>query len=415
MILNGKKGLTVKISFTQKYSEHLLLFIIGLMYIAMCAEAEIYVPAFPEMVNYFATTEDKIQLILSLNFVGLCIASLISGPLSDTYGRRNVLLLGLSLFFISSCACIFAEDFSTMLIWRFIQGLSASVPMVVSTALFLDKYALEKASQLIGVLNTFITAAMAGAPILGAWLITHFQWRINFIVITFFAAAALIGTYFFIEETLPKHSRKTLNIKQILFDYYTLLSSFKFIGYSLIGLFSFTAIIVYISNLSLIFINHLGVPLEEFGYYQAITMTTFLIFSALGAKLIAQKGIDYTKNLGGFLMIVGSTTLFITALFQPTSIILICASMSFVAAGGALTVGIFGMKALELYPNMKGTASSMLTGIRQLVASLGVFISEFTFNGSILPVAIIIFTYLCIIIVWYAWMQKEMKILATAA
>ncbi len=79
-------------SLSAKAAELWLLALVALMFIAMCAEADMYVPAFPEMVQYFSTTEDKIQLILSLNFVGLCIASLICGPLSDAFGRRRILL-----------------------------------------------------------------------------------------------------------------------------------------------------------------------------------------------------------------------------------------------------------------------------------------------------------------------------------
>jgi DHA1 family bicyclomycin/chloramphenicol resistance-like MFS transporter len=198
-----------------------ILSVVVLMYIALCAEADMYVPAFPEMVKFFSTTEDKIQLILSINFAGLCIASLISGPLSDTFGRRNVLMSGLILFFVSSLGCVFAESFTTMLIWRFIQGMSASVPMVIGCTLFLDKYPLEKASQLVGICNSVITAAMAGAPILGTWISSTFHWRGNFILITTLVGLCLIGTFLFIDESLPVQNRKKFQAFSIAKDYFT--------------------------------------------------------------------------------------------------------------------------------------------------------------------------------------------------
>lgn len=382
-------------------AELLLLSVMILMYIAMCAEADMYVPAFPEMVKYFSTTEDKIQLILSLNFAGLCIASLVSGPLSDAFGRRKVLLTGLLLFFLSSLGCVFSENFTTLLFWRVIQGMATSVPMVVSTAVFLDKFSLSRASQLIGIMNSVITAAMAGAPIIGSWLITVYQWQLNFVVIAVLGALSLLGTFLVIEETLPPENRKKINFGAIFKDYATLISSFKFVGYSVIALLPFTAIVVYISNLSLILVNHFGMSLGELGYYQATTMGTYLVFSALSSILIAKKGIETTKNIGGILATIGGTALLLTALYQPNSVTLICSSMAIFAAGGSMMVGIFGMKALELYPEMKGTASAMITAIRQLLAAGSVFIAEFTFNGSIVPVAYIIFAYVCISAVWY--------------
>lgn len=387
---------------SEKMTEWLLLSVVTLMFIAMCAEADMYVPSFPEMVTYFSVTEDKIQLILSINFIGLCIASLISGPLSDAFGRRGILLGGMSLFLISSVACVFAESFQTMLFWRFLQGVSASVPMVVSCALFLDKYALEKASKLIGILNSVITGAMAAAPILGAWISSHFYWRLNFVVIAALAAICLLGTYFFIAETLPEKNRHRVTPPQVLKDYVTLICSFKFVGYCVLALLPFTAIVVYIANLSLIFMNHLGLTQTAFSFYQASTMGMYLIFSALSSFLISSKGMNFTRNLGGLLMIVGSVFLFLTAMLQPTSPVLICSAMGIFAAGGALVVGIFGMQALSVYPEMKGTGSAMLTSIRQLLAAGLVMISEITFNGSILPIAIIILSYVVVATLWYA-------------
>ncbi len=126
--------------------------LVVLMFIAMCAEADMYIPAFPQMINYFGVQENAIQLILSLNFAGLCIAGLICGPLSDSFGRKKVLSVGL-LFVISSAGCVFATEFRMMLMWRLIQGIAASVPMVVAAAQIFDRYTEEKASQYIGILN----------------------------------------------------------------------------------------------------------------------------------------------------------------------------------------------------------------------------------------------------------------------
>ncbi len=394
---------------SQRTSELLVLSVVTLMYIALCAEADMYVPAFPEMVTYFSTTEDKIQLILSLNFAGLCFASMICGPLSDAIGRRKVLLSGMLLFFVSSLGCVFSENFTTMICWRILQGMSASVPMVVACAVFLDKYSLEKASQLIGILNSVITAAMAGAPILGAWITNHFHWRLNFVIIAIIVALSLLGTFLFIDESLPKDKQKPIQIRAILNDYYTLIRSFKFTSLCVIAMLPFTIIVVYISNLSLIFINHLGISPDAFGYYQATTMGTYVIFSALGAKLIAKKGLEYTKNLGSLITITGGTSLAATALFNPTSAILICLSMSVFAAGGSLIVGIFSMKALEIFPDMKGTSSGMMTMIRQLLASVLVITSELSFNGTIVPVAMIAFIYLCVSVLLYCLLQLNPK------
>ncbi|MDP1614589.1 MAG: MFS transporter, partial [Methylococcales bacterium] len=260
---------------SEKTYDGILLTLVTLMYIAMCAEADMYVPAFPQMIQYFGVEENQIQLILSINFAGLCLAGMVVGPLSDSYGRRKVLLGELFFFSISSFGCAYANDFNSMLLWRLLQGIAASVPMVVGSATIVDKYSEEKAGQIVGLINSVIAASMAGAPIVGAWITQVFNWRTNFFVILGLAVVSFLGTGMFIEETLPQEKRKAFQGATICKNYLRLSKSLPFMLAMLIANFPFTAVVVYIANLSVIFVNHMGMSLEQFSYYQATTMGTF--------------------------------------------------------------------------------------------------------------------------------------------
>lgn len=385
-----------------------------LMFIAMCAEADMYVPAFPQMIKYFGVQENAIQLILSLNFAGLCVAGLICGPLSDAFGRKKVLTAGLLLFVISSAGCVFAENFIVMLFWRLIQGIAASVPMVVAAAQIFDKYTEEKASQYIGILNSFITAGMAAAPLIGAILTQQYGWRSNFIVILILTIVCFIGAALFFGETLPQQKRKTFKLNLILNDYATLLKSPSFLGYSLLCIFSIPLMVMYISNLSVIFINHLDMPMQKFSYYQATTWGTFIIFSSLSAKIIAKKGIDFTAALGIIITLLGTFMLFTIGMKFAESPILICSSMAIVAIGGSFTIGPFSMKCMSIFPEMRGTSLSVITAIRQSLATCLVLLSEYFFDGTIKPVAIIIFIFGIIVGAVYLLLTKKPKTLAEA-
>lgn len=384
-----------------KTTDIALILIVTFMYVLTCAEADIYVPAFPQMIQHFSVAENQIQLILSINFAGLCIAGLFTGPLSDSFGRRKVLLGGLFLFIISSIGCVFTDEFQMMLLWRLLQGIAASVPMVIGAATFIDKYSSEKAGQLIGMMNSIISASMAGAPIAGAWISQAFNWRANFVVILALALMTFAGTLLFIEETLPAAKRKPFHPSAVAKDYLKLSKSFDFLCYTLIVNFPFTAVVVYIANLSIIFINHIGMSLEKFSYYQATTMGTFIIFSLLSIKLIGKKGIDYTKNVGGLFALFGSIGLFTTSQIDVQDVNMISLFMAFIAAGGAMMAGTFGMKALSIFPEINGTAMAMMTAIRQLLAAGLVILSEFLFDGTIAPIATIIMSYAAIATICY--------------
>jgi MFS transporter, DHA1 family, multidrug resistance protein len=395
--------------FSEKTYDLALLCLTTLIYITLCAEADMYVPAFPEMIGYFKVAENKIQLILSLNFAAICIAGLVAGPLSDSFGRRKVLVLGLLLLVISSLGCVFVNSFTMMLFFRILQGISAAVPMVVTSALFFDRYSSEKAGQILGILNMVISACMAIAPIAGAYLIEVYNWRANFIVIFLLALTSFLGALFFTNETLPVAKRKPLSLVSTLKDYMQVCTSYEFIIYCIIANFPITAILVYISSLSVIFVNHLGMALSVFSYYQASSTVSFVIFSLLSTKLIKHKGIEYCKNLGGLLCVIGSFCMLIVALTNHTSPILICFAMSIVTAGGALLCAPFCVKLMSVFPSMNGTALSVCTAFRQISTSGLVIISEIMFDGTIIPIAYIIFAYMALSLIGYFILYTQRK------
>ncbi|RYE05822.1 MAG: MFS transporter [Rickettsiaceae bacterium] len=383
--------------------------VVVLAYICMCIETEIYVPVFPQMIKYFNVAENQIQHVLNINFLGLCIAGLLTGPLSDSFGRKPVFLIGLGSFAISSIGCFFSNDFSVLLLWRLIQGISSSVPMVVGYAIVLDKYETEKSTQIVGFINSIISTFMAGAPLLGAWISQLYNWRANFIVIIVLSLVTFVGACLFIEETLLEYDKKIFSLKSIISSYIRLLSNTKFLAYSVISASTFAGVIVYVSNLSVIFINHLGMNITEYSYWQAITIITFVGFSLLSTKLVKMKGMIYTEKLGYILAIVGVIAIVVTSRLCPNNPLLICLPMACISGGGALFCSITGSKGMAIFPDIKGASSAMITTIRLMITVLGIFISEKAFDGTILPIANVIFVIAVICIAVYITTLSKIK------
>ena len=392
---------------SERYYKIILILMVIIMYICVCAEADIYVPAFPQMIKYFGVAENEIQLVLSINFVGLALAGAIVGPLADCYGRRKVILAGLALFMLSSVILVILDNYKTLLFWRFIQGMAAAVPMTCAAAIFIDKYSGEEASKLIGIINSFITAAMAAAPVIGAILSEVFDWRANFIAVMLLAIVAFIGFLLLVEESLVLEKRRKLNLSSILKDYAQIFSSPAFICYVMLACLPFITILVYITNLSVIFVNHLGINLTDYSYYQASTMATFMLSSLSSVAVINRYGVDFTQHLGGAISLIGGLLLFIVSLIAPHSAISICVSMAILAAGGSLMSGTFGMKALSIFSHMNATALAACTVLRVLLISVFVFISEIYFDGTIVPIAIIIFFYTMFTVCFYGLLHKN--------
>ncbi|MCL9684887.1 MFS transporter [Legionella maioricensis] len=374
----------------KKYQDFPLLVMVALMFTTICMETDIYVPAFPDMKLFFATTAEAIQKILSVNFVGICLGSLLLGPLSDSFGRKRVLQAGLVLFTLASWGCLLIKNFELFLLCRFIQGIGAAAPMVISFAIILEKYEPKKVAQLCGGLNLFITGVMAVAPILGSYLNIYFGWQANFLLIAVLATCSFLGSLLFIPETLLPQNRTPFSLPMMVKNYGIVSSSFPFMAASFICYLLFSGLVVFVANLSLIFVDYLGMPKASYGFYQASAPAAFALFSLLSIWIIEYFGTEKTKYAGLITALLGALFILFTASIQPNPL-LICIAMVLFTAGVTLAAPIYGMEAANVYPEMRGIATGMSNALRHVIVAGIVALGSYAFDGSIKPVAILIF------------------------
>lgn len=169
--------------FKSRFDEILFLSIILLAFTSFNIETDIYTPSFPEMVAYFGTDENSIQLLLTMNFFGLCLSSLFFGPASDAYGRKKALCIGLSIFMLGSIGCALTDSLDFMIMFRFFQGIGCGAIVSAGLTAIFDVYPPDRSSQLVSICNGVIGGMMALAPILGNWISLKLGWRANFYLI----------------------------------------------------------------------------------------------------------------------------------------------------------------------------------------------------------------------------------------
>lgn len=359
-------------------------------FIAFYVETDIYTPSFPEMVTYFRTNEDAIQRLLSMNFLGLCVSSLFFGPASDAYGRRKILCLGLAIFMLGSIGCALTSSFEWMIGWRFFQGIGCGSIVSAGMATFFDIYPPESSSRLVSFCNGAVGGMMALAPLIGNWISIHYGWRTNFYVIALLATLAFVSVYLFIKETLPKEKRTPLNLANIVKNYTSVLTNFPFLAHTLIWSLMFSVVIVFIANLSLIFIDYLHVPHEAFGFYQTAIMGAFFIGSMSGTYIIKAQGLFFTKWAGNACYLLGFVLLTYLSYAQDPSPLLLIISMSLVSFGSALSMTIYFSYSMSyIAENLKGSAMSITQSFRLLLTSGLVGIAASQFDGTTRPMCVL--------------------------
>jgi DHA1 family bicyclomycin/chloramphenicol resistance-like MFS transporter len=366
------------ISHEGKWFRFLMVFI----FLGAAMETDIYLPTFPDILNDFNTNAVMVQRILSYNFIGICIGSLLYGPLSDHFGRRKILMFGFSIFLTSSIGSIFAENIEQLLVFRLLQGFGSSACVIVGTAMVFDLFEEESAAKFVADLNTLVVSLMAFAPLIGGWISLNMGYKANFFFIAILVLISTITCFFFLPESLSKQKRKKLAPKRILTDYQTVLSSSIFWYNALVTSLILAAYMIYVSNMSLLYVEQLNVSPDMFPFYQMATLGTFVIVSLNNARLIDRFGVEKLKNAGLGLIFVTTVLFSLVPTTLLNSPMFLTGTMCLFSVGAGLSIGLFFAKSMQVFPDLTGITASLVTAIRLFIVSAAIDLGSNSYNGT---------------------------------
>jgi DHA1 family bicyclomycin/chloramphenicol resistance-like MFS transporter len=246
-------------------------------------------PAIPAMENAFPQALHRGAWTLSVFLVGFALSPLFAGALADRYGRRPVLLWGLSLLTLAAGACALAQGFALLLLFRLVQGLAAGVcvvmPMAIIRDLFEGPTARLKLAQTVAVLGL----APIVAPMLGSWVLQAGDWRMILWLQAIAGLLLLIMTAVGLHETLGPEHRQPLTVTSLVSAYRTVLLNAQFRNFTLAFAFGFACIFTYISSSSAVLMGELGLSASSFSLVFGATALGLVLGSIIGGKL-SQRG-----------------------------------------------------------------------------------------------------------------------------
>lgn len=235
---------------------------------------DMYLPALPTMDAEFAVGTSLIQMTLTTTMVGMALGQLFAGPVSDCYGRRLPLVIGMALFALSTLGCMLAKNIYLFLGYRFVQGLAGSFGIVVSRAIARDVFRGSDLTRFISLLMLVNGFAPILAPVIGGQILLIANWRLIFAVLALVGLGLMLSCLWF-TETLPPEQRQA-DLQQSFRIYRGLLRDRYFGGHCLIQCTSFAAFFAYIS----------GSPFLIQNIYQLSPQIFSLIFGGLGLCMV---------------------------------------------------------------------------------------------------------------------------------
>lgn len=366
------------------------LLLITVIFIAACIETDIYLPAFPDMMEYFSVSEEAIQSLLTWNFLGICLSGPFYGPISDAIGRKKPLLASLGIFLAGSLLTLIASDFNLMLWGRLLQGIGSGGCFTLGTAIIFDAFRAEKAISAINQLNLIIPFIMALAPLAGGYLNASFGFRSNFLVIALFVLCSLLTCLFFFDETLAKEKRAPFQTKKILDDFKLAISSVPFWQLTMLISMLFGAYLAFLSTTSVLFVLEMGVSKQVFPLFQAALLGAWLAGSVTCTHAIAKWGADKIKLAGTTLIAMGGIGMLIAIIAAPHHPYLLTGVMMLFIFGFNWVNSLYFPETMELLPEIKGVTASLLTSTRLAVGALIVGLSSMLYDGTSYPIACIV-------------------------
>ena len=226
---------------------------------------DMYLPALPTIVDDLDTTSAAAQLTLTGTLVGLALGQLLVGPLSDTFGRRRPLLVGVSGHVLASLLCLVAPNLAVLGGLRLLQGIGAAAASVVAMAIVRDLFVGRAAATLFSRLMLVLGVAPVLAPTVGGEVLRFTSWRGVFVVLAVLGLLLVVMSALAVPETLPPERRRPLGLRSTLRTYRGLLRDRTFFGLVLVAGLAMAALFGYVAGSSFVFQDEFGLNQQQFG------------------------------------------------------------------------------------------------------------------------------------------------------
>lgn len=326
---------------------------------------DLYLPALPQLADDLHASASAAQLSITGCLVGLALGQLVAGPLSDRFGRRRPLIVGLVAYFLTSLACAFAPSIAVLLALRLVQGLAGAAGLVIARAVARDLY--EGKALVIFFSRLILISGFAPviAPVLGGQLTKIMSWRGIFGVLAGFGLLLLVIGLLGLHETLPAERRTAGGLWDTLRGFAVLLRDPLFVGSALSAGLAGASLFAYISGSTFVLQRIYGMSAQGFSLLFGVNSLGVVAAGQLAARLARRWPALRVLALGLAVNLVGATGLAATVLLH-LSLAFLMGSLFVLVAPVGLIFPTATAVAMAGYPDQAGAASSLL-GVSQFV------------------------------------------------
>jgi len=369
---------------------------------------DLYLPALPALTRELGAATSVAQLTVTACLIGLALGQLVAGPLSDRFGRRGILLIGIVAYISTSLLCAAAPSVGLLIAARLVQGLAGGVGIVIAQAAGRDVYAGGALIRFYGRLTVIGGFAAIVGPLLGGALTTVADWRGLFLFLAVIGSAILLITLLAFGETLPAAHRAVGGLSRTLQDFRTLLADRIFLGAVLNQGFLYAALFAYLAGSTYVLQDVYGLSPQAYALAFGANSAGFMVFGYLAGRAAERWSVRGTLGAGIAIAGLGALGLLAAGL-APMPLWVVLASLFALASGVATASPPATTLALVEYPRIAGTASSLLGMVRFGFGGLAAPLVGIAGAASILPLGLVTVTATVLAAVSFAVLARPRR------
>lgn len=370
-----------------------------------------YIPAFEAIGKDLNASNLQMQQTFSVYLAAFGVMFLFHGALSDSFGRKPIILAGLIVFLIGSIGCALSQSIGQLLFFRAVQGLSVGAGMVVGRAMVRDLFAPEESQKIMSMVTLWFGIAPAVAPIMGGYLYAHLGWHSIFWFIAAMTLLILAVSAYAFDETHPPDARQPFRLAPLMTGYKEVAASLPFLLLSFAAAFNFNGFFLYILSAPVFLPQHLKLGPTEYAWLFAPGIAGIMTGAFISGRVAGRWKSDKTVRLGYMIMTLAIVTnLAYSTLFTP-AVPWAIVPIYLYAIGTATAFPSLSIMVMDLFPARRGMASSLSAFVGGLFNALvaGVLSPALSFSPLALAVgmaAMMVGGLLC----WTAYRRRIKRV-----
>lgn len=391
-------------------SQRTLILLVGALSAFGPLSIDMYLPGLPELRSDFGVGASQTQLTLSACLLGLASGQLLAGPMSDAFGRRRPLMLGVGLYAVASLLCAVAPTIHALIAFRFVQGFAGAAGIVIARSVVRDLYSGVAAARFFSLLLLVSGLAPILAPLLGGQLLRVVSWRGVFVALAVIGAVLVAATATFLNETHPPERRQPAGARSILRTFVRLATDRSFVGYALSGGLASAALFSYISGSPFVLQEIYGVSPQAFSFVFAAIAAGYITCGQVNGRLVGRFSPKTLLRFGLYGMVSGGIAFLLIVVIGGSggvglvgvvpALVVLVASLGFILPNSTAL-------ALADHPHTAGSASALIGLLQYAIGATAAPLVGIAGEETAVPMAIVVATAVTAALVVFLVFTRE--------